>query len=515
MAASTEARRDERIAAVLAVAHERKANTSTHSIEDFAREYFRQVDLEDLEERSPEDLLGLLLSHCQLGATRAAGTTRVRVFSPTPADDGWGSRHTLVQVVNDDMPFLVDSLSLEIARQGLTLHFLVHPIFAVQRDAKGQLKSIAPAGEAPQQPRESWMTLEVDRIVDAQQRAALCTGIERVLGDVRAAVTDWQPMLARVEEAAAALTAAPAGVPAQEAQESRAFLQWLADGHFTLLGYRQHDLVDSADGLALRPVAGSGLGVLRDGLDRSASASFAALPAAARAQARAVSPPVVVTKANTRSTVHRDGYTDYVGVKRYDANGQVAGEHRFIGLFTSSAYASRVSETPLLRRKVEAVAQRAGFPEGGHLAKGLQHTLESFPRDDLFQIPVDELYDTVVGILAIEERPRLRLFLWPDPYDRFVSCLIFVPREAFSTQLRLKFQRILLQALGGTQVDFDVLLSATQLARMHITVRIAPNPMPAIDRKDLERKLAEAARRWDDDLRNALVEAQGEAAGLA
>jgi glutamate dehydrogenase len=255
--------------------------------------------------------------------------------------------------------------------------------------------------------------------------------------------------------------------------------------------------------------------VLRDGIDLTSSASFGALPASARAQARAVSPPVVVTKANTRSTVHRDGYTDYVGVKRYDADGQVVGEHRFIGLFTSSAYASRISETPLLRRKVEAIARRAGFPEGGHLAKALQHTLETFPRDDLFQITDEELYATAQGILGIGERHRLRLFLWQDPYERFVSCLVFVPREAFSTQLRLKFQRLLLQVLGGSHVDFDVLLSGTQLARIHFTVRIAPNPMPAIDRKDLERKLAAIARRWDDELRDALVEAEGEAAGLA
>jgi glutamate dehydrogenase len=514
MAAITENQRDERIAAVLARAADRPPAASV-PLEEVAREYFRQVDVEDLDERTPEDLLGALLSHWQLAAQRTPGTARVRVFSPAPGADGWGSRHTIVQVVNDDMPFLVDSVSLEITRQGLSLHLIVHPIFAVQRDAKGVLQSVAPRGDAPGLPRESWMYVEVDRTVDAEQRAALAAGIERVLADVRAAVTDWKPMLARLQEAGAELERPVPGVAADEAAESRAFLQWLAEEHFTLFGYQQHDLVEDGGGLALKTVPGSGLGLLREAHDTSPSASFAALPPAARALARAPSPLLIVTKANTRSTVHRDGYTDYVGVKRFDAQGQVVGEHRFIGLFTSAAYSARVAETPLLRRKVEAVGQRAGFAPAGHLDKALQHTLETFPRDDLFQITPDELFDTAMGILALGERHRLRLFTWKDPFDRFVSCLLFVPRESFSTQLRLKFQRILLQALGGSHVDFDVLLSGTQLARIHFTVRIAPNPMPAFDRKELERKLAAVARRWEDELRDALVDSEGEAAGLA
>jgi glutamate dehydrogenase len=514
MAASADALREERIQQITALAAERKVRTPL-SVEAFAREYYRQVDPDDLQERTPEDLLGALLSHCRFGHQRKPGAPRVRVFSPSPGEDGWGSRHAVVQIVNDDMPFLVDSVSLEIARQGLTLHLIVHPIFAVQRDGDGVLQSLAPRREAPQLPRESWMTIEVDRMVDAQQRTALAQGLERVLADVRMAVEDWKPMLARLQEAMAELAQAPAGVSPEEAQESRAFLQWLADEHLTLLGYRQHDLVEEGGELALRSVAGSGLGLLRDRPGDPSSASFAALPAAARALARTPSPLLVITKANTRSTVHRDGYTDYIGVKRFDSAGRVSGEHRFIGLFTSTAYSARVSETPLLRRKIDAIAQRAGFSPGSHLSKALQHTLETFPRDDLFQVPPDELYDTALGILALGERHRLRLFLWKDPFERYVSCLVFVPREAFSTQLRLKFQRLLKEALNGTHVDFDVLLSGTQLARIHLIVRVAPNAMPQIDRKDLERRLAAVARRWEDELREALVETEGEAAGLA
>ncbi|HSI52337.1 MAG TPA: NAD-glutamate dehydrogenase domain-containing protein, partial [Ramlibacter sp.] len=504
-----------RVDAVLALAATRLDAARLSMIEGFAREYFNRLDADDLAERTPEDLLGALVSHLQLGDVRAPGQPKVRIFSPAPATDGWASRHTVIQIVNDDMPFLVDSTSLEVNRQGLTLHLIVHPIYAVQRDGKGKLQSIAPRSKLPDAPRESWMHIEVDRLIDAQQRDALAAGIERVLADVRASVQDWKAMLARLDEAIAELKSAPSALPLAQVAESAAFLQWLADGHMTLLGYRQHNLVQKKGDTALELVAGSGLGLLRAASDEQMSASFAALPAQARALARAPLPMLVVTKANTRSTVHRAGYTDYIGVKRYNAKGEVIGEHRFIGLFTSTAYSARVAETPLLRGKVEAIATQAGLPPGGHLAKALDHILETYPRDDLFQIPDGELYETALGILALGERQRLRLFTWRDPFDRFVSCLVYVPREAYSTDLRVKFQRILMAALGGTSAEFDVLLSDAVLARIHFTVRTNPAQAGTFDRKEVERQLAAAARRWDDDLRDALVEGEGEGAGLA
>ncbi|MCS7101330.1 MAG: NAD-glutamate dehydrogenase, partial [Burkholderiaceae bacterium] len=407
------------------------------------------------------------------------------------------------------------SVTMELSRRGTTLHLIVHPVFAVTREADGTLRTLAARHDAPQAPRESWMHLEIDRLPEADQRAALLADIERVLQDVRAAVTDFAPMLARLRAAADELEATAPTSIAEEAREGAAFLRWLADEHLVLLGSLQHELVLHEGVEALRLVPGSGLGLLREPAGEPISASFAALTPAMRAVARQPAPPVIVTKANTRSTVHRPGYTDYIGVKRFDAQGRVVGEHRFIGLLTSTAYMARVAEIPILRGKVAAVRARAGLTPGGHLDKALAHILETYPRDELFQITVDELYQTALGILRLGQRQKLRLFVRRDPFERFVSCLVYVPRDAYHTELRRKFQELLLQAFAGTQADFDVLLTEAILARVHFVVRTTPGAVPAVDLRRLEQRLAAVARRWDDDLRDALVEARGEAQGLA
>ncbi|HOL38242.1 MAG TPA: NAD-glutamate dehydrogenase, partial [Rubrivivax sp.] len=517
MDASNETLRRGRLQELCALARTRLPAVRHAAFEIYAAECFEQLDADDLAERSAADLAGALLSLWGFGAQRHPGAPKVRALSPTVAEDGWVSRHSVLEVVNDDMPFLVDSTTLQIHRAGLTLHLIVHPIFAVRRDAAGALLELAAPGRGDGWAHESWMHVEVDRVVDAAQRAALVASLERVLADVRAAVDDWPAMVRRLEEAIAEYATPPATLPAAQVGESRAFLQWLAQDHLVLLGYRRHDLVTHEGQDALRLVPGSGLGVLRDGAAPSTPAAqptVSRLSPAAAALARSALPLLVVTKTNTRSTVHRDGYTDYIGVKRYASDGSVCGEHRFVGLFTSSAYSARVDETPLLRGKVDAIAARAGLPAGGHSAKALAHILERYPRDDLFQIGDDELYETALGILALADRQRLRLFMRRDAYQRFVSCLLFVPREAYSTDLRLRCERILMAALGGASAEFDVQLGAAALACIHYVIRTTPGTAAVYDRRALESRLAGVARRWIDRLRDALVDAEGEARGL-
>jgi glutamate dehydrogenase len=508
---SPELGKAQRIEEVLALITQRHAAAERALYSTFCHGYYRQVDPEDVCERSAEDLYGMVRSHLEFARERTAGQPKLRVLNPTPGEGGFASRHTIVEVVNDDMPFLVDSTSVEINRQGLTLHLIIHPIFAVRRGANGELLELQPREERPDWPRESFMHLEVDRSGDPVARAGLAEGIERVLGDVRAAVEDWKAMVAKLRAVIRELDQSPPPVPREELAESRAFLQWLTEDHMLLLGYRCHDLVEQGGDLELVRVEGTGLGILREsGAPQGVSISFSTAPKSARSLAVAPSPMLLVTKATTRATVHRPGYVDYVGIKRYDERGKVIGEHRFIGLFTSVAYSTRVADVPLVRGKVRQVIEHAGHAPASHLGKALTHILESYPRDELFQISVDELAEIANGILQLGERQRFRLFVRHDTFERFVSCLIFVPRENYTTELRRKFQWILLEAFNGSAAEFDVLLTDAALARIHITVRTTPGRIPAYDRRALEAQLAAAARRWEDDLREALNAAADE-----
>ncbi len=504
--------RTHQVDAVVALVQARITGPQRGALERFVVRYFGQVDPEDLEARVPADLYGAGLSHWNFARRREVGNARVRVFNPTIEEHGWQSTHTIIEIVNDDMPFLVDSVTMEVHRHRLTLHLIVHPIVAVIRDKDAALVEIAP-DDARDARRESFIHVEIDRLVEPARLTALAADLDRVLADVRMAVADWKKMQARVLHVVADLDAHPVPIAADEVAEVKAFLSWLAENHFTFLGYRCHDLVvvDGQD--ALKIVAGSSLGILREVHGKGVASSFAALPPEVRAYAR-MPDLLIVTKANARSTVHRPGYLDYVGIKRFDTAGKVCGEHRFLGLYTSMAYSANLPNIPLLRRKAANVIARAGVARGSHAGKALTNILETYPRDELFQTSEDDLLRTAIGILHLGDRQRFRLFLRRDAFERFVVCMIYSPRENYSTDLREKWQAILLGAFAGTSSEFNVYLSEAALARVMITVRTTPGQIPPFDVRELEARLAAAARRWDDDLREALIDAHGEARGI-
>ena len=323
-------------------------------------------------------------------------------------------------------------------------------------------------------------------------------------------VDDWQPMRDRMEALVAELESSPpAGIDPAEAEEARAFLAWLADHHFTFLGYREYAL----DAETLRGVEGTGLGLLHGEVRGHVSTAYAKLPPAVRALAR--EPHVLVlTKANARSPVHRPSYLDYVGVKRFDDDGNVVGEHRFLGLYTTAAYREVSANIPVLRRKAQAVRDRAGFPPGSHDDKALVEIIDTFPRDELIQMEVDELDRIARGILELGERQRVRLFMRADRYERFVSCLVFLPRDRFNTANRIKVGEILREALGAETVDWGLRLTEWVLVRIHYTLRV-PGELPAFDVEELEARIVEATRSWEDELRDALLEEFGEEHGTA
>ena len=477
----------------------------------FVNRYYHQVATEDLLERDVADLYGAALSQFDFGRRRLPGKAKVRVYNPTLAEHGWQSSHTVVEIVNDDMPFLVDSVTMEINRHGLSLHLFIHPLIPIRRSADGVLEAVE-AKASPAAPAESFIHVEIDRLPEVANLDELAGNLERVLAQVRAAVTDWSRMRERVQAILTDLDKQPPPIDPADLAEGRAFLGWMIDNHFTFVGARDHKLVEVDGQDVLEIVPGSSLGVLRLEAPRDVATGFSGLPPAARADARRPT-LLVITKSTIRSTVHRPGYLDYVGIKTFDENGQVSGEHRFIGLYTSTAYSANPREILLLRHKIAEVLARSGLPPGGHSAKALAHILDTYPRDELFQTGVDQLADITSGILHLGDRQRFRLFIRRDPYERFVSCLIFTPRDRYNTEIRRKWQRILTEAFDGTGTEFNVQMTDTALARIHIIVRTRLGQVPPVDEAELERRLAIAGRRWEDELDAATVAALGEARG--
>ncbi|MBC7623425.1 MAG: NAD-glutamate dehydrogenase, partial [Aeromicrobium sp.] len=474
--------------------------------------YLSDIDDTDLLARNAADWGAIVRNHLAFGTDFQSGAPKMRIYAPKTAEQGWQAPTTVIEFINDDMPFLVDSIAMEINRQGIAIQQIAHPLFAVSRDNHGTVTSLSPITEG--QKLESWIHIEIERITDSARIKSLGDGLVAVLADVRAAVADWPKMKAKIQDVLSNLGPAAKVVPLAELDEARAFLQWAGDNHFTFLGYRNYELLSSNGNDTLKIIPNSGLGVLREPKLGGISASFNDLPEHLKKLAR--SPQLLVlTKANSRATVHRPGYLDYIGIKRFDANGQVIGEHRFIGLYTSSSYHGDPTEIPLLRQKIAKVLNRAGYPAGSHAGKNLLSILDSYPRDELFQIADDELYETAMGILRLGERARTKLFLRRDLYARFYSCLIYLPRENYNTDVRVKLQDLLKKKLNGSSAEFNVQLTESVLARIHMLVRTNPGSLAEVDTAALEREIVAFTRRWEEGVFADVAAALGEDAANA
>ncbi|MDQ1010446.1 glutamate dehydrogenase [Streptomyces sp. V4I23] len=489
----------------------------------FLQRYYLHTAPEDLTDRDPVDVFGAALSHYRLAENRPQGTANVRVHTPTVEENGWTCSHSVVEVVTDDMPFLVDSVTNELSRQGRGIHVVIHPQVVVRRDVTGKLIEVLPAEpSAKGLPHdalvESWIHVEIDRETDRADLKQITADLLRVLSDVREAVEDWEKMRDSALRIADELPNEPTAddLREQDVEEARELLRWLAADHFTFLGYREYELTDSD---ALAAVPGTGLGILRSDPHHSedeahpVSPSFSRLPADARAKAREHK-LLVLTKANSRATVHRPSYLDYVGVKKFDAEGNVVGERRFLGLFSSAAYTESVRRVPVIRRKVDEVLQGAGFAPSSHDGRDLLQILETYPRDELFQTPPDELREIVTSVLYLQERRRLRLYLRQEEYGRYYSALVYLPRDRFNTTVRERLTGILKEELGGTSVDFTLMSTESVLTRLHFVVRVATGTelthLTDADKERIEARLVEAARSWADGFAEALNAETGE-----
>ena len=475
----------------------------------FLRAYFRGVAEEDLAQRPPEVLAAAALEHFEFGShARRPGQALVKVFNPERARDGFECPHTLVMIVTDDMPFLVDSVGIVFSHAEVAIHLIVHPVLGVERARRGRLSGVYVERERGEH-AESWQLYEIDRQTDGTRICELQEKIESALRDVRLAVADWLPMRQRLAQLIGSLERDPPPLAAAEVTEARRLLEWMQDNHFLFIGYRHYRLERGASADRIVPEPRTGLGILRGG---KAGAVVLRGQLRARARERQL---LILTKANSMASVHRATYLDYVGVKSFGARGEVAGEHRFLGLWTSTAYHLSPREIPVLRKKVERVISHFGLDPQSHDAKAVLHVLETYPRDELFQAPVEDLIRIARGVVNLYERRTVRLLARRDPFQRFYSLLIYVPRDRYSTDVRQRIEQIVLEGFGGSNAETQVQISDSNHARVHIVVRTDPDDRRKVDLAGIERRIAQAATTWTDRLRAALVSKHDEAAVLA
>lgn len=505
--------RDARVVTVSAVDHDKVTKLSriaqlgvdlaaqigvgAEQAEQFLRHYFRHVDGEEVLQRSDQELWGVVASHWILAGSRPASTSKVEVFTPRTADRGWTVHGaTVVHLVTDDKPFLVDTAVMEITRQGWTVGEVYHPQFIVRRDADGDLTSVLHTDEAAGDPAaitEAWIHIEVLPGTASGDPEDLEAGLHDVLRDVDEAVADWDKMRHRTEELAATL----------DGEDAR-FLSWLAADNFTFLGYRHYTVAEDRSGY--RPETGTGLGILRG--DTDPPGAFQAWDRDATRDHR-----LIVTEDNFRSTVHRAAHVDRIGIRTFDADGRLTGEHRILGLFGSRAYTESVFRLPLLRVKAEQVLAAAGYGHASHGDHSLRLALDSFPRDELFQTDAAELATIVERVARLKDRRQIRLFARRDSFGRFWSCLVYLPRDRYTTEVRSRIQSLLATMAGGEHsadgvptADWTVQVGESVLARLHVVVR-APvgHQVPELDLAAAEEAIARATRTWTDDFADELA----------
>ena len=470
------------------------------SISCYLRAYYQRLATEDL--APPSRLAAVAEAHARLGLRRPQGRAVVQVREPDGAHLNPESRSGLVvDIVIDDMPYLVDSVTTELNRHEAEIQQLVHPLLRVRRDVTGALRGIIgvcgdddnPA--ASDELTEAWIHVELGSPRDRVTADQLAADLRHVLDDVRVAVEDQQ----RMASVARGLADDLGGAPGSHQAEYGDLLRWLADDNFTFLGYREYDLVRTPDGAALQAVPGTGLGILRHA--RQGRASLRKMSSQVARRAQDPDERLVLAKANSRSTVYRANYLDYVSVKRLGADGAVTGEFRFLGLYTHAAHTAPIASIPVLRLKLAQVLAAAGLSRDSHDGKDLIEILEDFPREELFEISAEELTPIALGVLRLSERKQTRLFLRRDRYGRYMSCLVYLPRDRYTTKVRLRAQDILKEELGGVSEDYSAMVGDSALARLYVVVRGEPGrPVPRVDAAALERKLAAAVRSWEEDL---------------
>ncbi len=479
---------------------------------NFAAQLFGRAVAEDLLRYEPNALATIAEDAWKFLAERKPGAPKISVTTARLDTDGGIQSVGVIEILNDDMPFLVDSVLTELDCQSLAVSLVLHPVLHAERDPAGKLIAVqggATAGATGR--RESLIHIHVAPIDDDARRARIVEGLNLVLEQIRLAVQDWRPMLARVEGVAATLKANPPPLPVDEVAEAIQFLQWLCDDNFTFLGIREYVVKDDT----LEPSHQGPLGVLRNQEMRVFRRGTELLDSTPEIMAFLKEPRLlIVAKANVRSLVHRRVYLDYIGVKQFGAAGQLLGEFRIIGLFTSTAYTRSAQSIPYLRRKVAAVEQRAGFDPASHSGKALANVLETYPRDELFQIDEETLFNFSMSVLQLDEHPRIRVLARRDPLERFVSVLVFVRRERYDSRIREAIGAYLAKAFDGHVSAYYPFFPEGPLVRVHFIIGRNGGATPVVERGELEKAVADIVRTWSDAFTDVFARSDGKAEHL-
>jgi len=484
-----------------------KKNNTAALIIPLAKQLWQNVLPEDIAPFSTDEMIAFTQKTADHLNRKKPGKAEVTIYDPE-ASDGRADNITVVEIINDDMPFLFDSTIAALTDLEHPISLIAHPVLSVVRAPGGALREISPnlrSGEGFV--RESVMHIHIERIESKSDQSALHDELVATLKDVRAAVLDWRLMQARIKDAIEAYQRTPPPVPVEELTESMEFLQWLLANHFTLLGIRDYSFEGGSKQGALTSLPETGLGVLRNPKAKvlSKGSTTEAITPKIRAYLRQPS-PLIITKSDSISKVHRRTAMDYVGIKQFDANGELSGEIRIVGLFTSTAYTSSPRYIPLVRRKIDSVINKAGLNTQSHTGKGMLNVLETFPRDELFQMEVDALHDMAEGIIMLEERPRTKLFVRHDRFDRFVSAYVYIPRERFNSNIRSKVGALLATAYNGRVTRFSPFFSDTPLVRVHFIIGRNEGEAPKTNLAKIEADITDVVRTWDDRLADIIAD---------
>lgn len=499
---------------VVSLIHAKVPNSQAKQVEQFATCLYAHMSKDDLNARNDSDLYGAVLSLWNALNKTPKGETHLRVFNPSQSKHGWQSTHSIIEVIQPDMPFLVDSVGMALNRMGITAHMMLHTPLAIERSAQ-EVTKVTYLKQSPDSTEQvAVFLIEIDRQNSSADIKALEREIQSVLADVAASVNDWEAMSAKLSETIKDLPKRPFPGEKQELEEAINFLTYLNNHHFTLLGYRQYDLKRVEGDVELVPNMASSLGLMNKQHKTQPEQGLLLSSFSDSARKEALDHSLLIlTKSSAKSRVHRPAYVDYIGIKRFDKKGNVVGEDRFIGLYASNVYNRSPREIPLLNEKVQRVLDRSGLTPRSHDYKALLNILENLPRDELIQANVDDLAHTAHGVLEMQDRDKLKLFVRKDGFGRFLSCLVYVSKDRYNTKLRQDTQRILAQHFNSKEdVEFTTYFSESTLARTHYIVKVDNNNMD-VDVAAIENNLIEAARSWEDKLNTALNTALGEEAG--